>query len=119
DIQKTTLAGEASICQRYARSSLCAAVSRRAQPTAFGGITSTTAASVTYGVQINENDRFSLQSSYGRSDRNISLLGGNTNTQDVFSASADYRHRFAERLFAFASPRFERIFAGQSGTGRS
>ena len=119
DVQRTTLAGEASICQRYARSSLCAGVSRRAQPTAFGGITSTTAASLTYGVQVNENDRFSLQSSYGRSDRNVSGLAGNVDKQDVVSASADYRHRFAERLFAFVNPRFEKIFPGATGTGRS
>ena len=118
DVQRTTLAGEASICQRYARSSLCAAVSRRAQPTAFGGITSNTAASVSYGVQINENDRLSLQSSYGRSDRSVSGLGGNFDKQDVLSASADYRHRFAERLFAFVNPRFEKIFAGGTRPGR-
>jgi hypothetical protein len=69
-------------------------------------------------VQINENDRLSLQSSYGRSDRSVSGVGGNFDKQDVLSASADYRHRFAERLFAFVNPRFEKIFAGGTRPGR-
>lgn len=110
-VRRTSVAGDLALCRRQANGSLCAAVSRRAQPTLYGGITTATNANVTYVRSLSDRDQLSFGGSYGRSEGGISARSNVAGRpRELVSTFVDYRREIGERLSAFIAPRYERIF---------
>jgi hypothetical protein len=110
----TSLAGRFEVCRLQYRGTICANAARSVQPTSFAGLTTVTSASLTFGRAIGLDQRVSLAASYTRRNADLfpraSLLDGR---QSLLAASARYSRSIGERLDAFVTPGYARIW-GQS-----
>jgi opacity protein-like surface antigen len=110
-VRKTNVAGELALCRRETNGSICAAVSRRAQPTLYGGITTATNANVIYTRNLSDRDQLSFGGGFGRSEGGISTRSNVAGRpRELVSTFVDYRHELSDRLSGFITPRYERIF---------
>jgi hypothetical protein len=96
------------LCDRRARQTLCATASRKAHPTAFGGVSTVTSLGVSYGANLGEKDRISFAGRYGRS-KSIVEEGFQDQDSKVFTLSSTYSRDLNDRLSAFVAPSFSRV----------
>lgn len=106
---QTTLASRASLCRRDSREALCVEFRRQPQATAFGGVRTSSAASVNYNYRVSEYETITLGGSYSRSS---ALDGGPTLIPAATFAGVRgrYDRRLAERLSVYAEAGVDRIY---------
>ena len=106
--KNTDWAATFQLCNRGERSALCANAARDARPTTFGGLTTSTSASLAYNRQLSQVDRVNLAASYRRSER---ILQTNPvdddfllqdDTFEFFGVNAGYSRNLTDRLLAFS-----------------
>lgn len=113
------LAGSFDLCQLQFNGSLCGTASRSAQATAFGGVTSITAAAVTYTRTLNLRDSVNITARYTRRDASLLPVEGEFDgSRSVFAASAGYNRRIAQQLYAFVRPSYAKTFGGANSEDR-
>ncbi len=101
----TSLAANASLCNRGQRSTFCLNGGRDAQPTNFGGIRTTSTVGATYSTSFYERDNFSVSARYGRASRigDFEFNPGAAEDSEIYGVSARYRTFLGDRLSAFVS----------------
>ncbi|MGB3738071.1 MAG: hypothetical protein WA948_01835 [Pontixanthobacter sp.] len=111
------LAAEAAYCDRLLEGSLCLTAGRNARPTGFAGISAVTFVSAGYSRPLSDIETVAASVRYSRNDQAIDVgFGLDDNTTELFGASATYRRQISQRLSAFVTPNFSRIFDGPAGS---
>ncbi|MEG4126804.1 hypothetical protein QUA31_25045 [Microcoleus sp. Pol14D5] len=96
----TALSGDASLCRRGERSSLCVNGSRQVLPAAIGGALLQTAAGVTYSLKLSERDTVQLSGNYATASQPIAATVGDFKS---INGSARYERQLNERMRLFVS----------------
>lgn len=104
-----TFAGSVGLCDRSLNRTLCARADRSAQPTALGGVSTVTSASVNYDAQLSRVDRVSLAGRYGRTSQDGVGLPG-TRVTDFVGVSATYSRELNDRMMFSVTPGYSKIF---------
>ena len=96
-------AANGSLCRRGSQSSLCVNAGRRASPTTYAGIRTTTTIAGSYSRALSEFDRLSVSASYARADQiDQDWLGFETDgSEEIYGASAQWRRYFTDRLSGY------------------
>jgi hypothetical protein len=105
---QTTVASRVNACRRDSREALCIEFRRQPQATAFGGVRTSTAASLNYNYRLSEYETITLGGSYSRS----SALGNGltlTPAATFVGVRGRYDRRLSERLSAYAETGVDRI----------
>lgn len=113
-IKSTSISGQFRLCRLQERGSLCVVGAHSPQPTALGGVGSTTSVSVNYNKQMSAKDALSFNLGFNRSKNNTALIGP-TQPQTYYNAEASWSRSFNPRFSAYLTPSYSRI----SGFSRS
>jgi hypothetical protein len=104
------LAGEVELCDQRERGFACANLSRRAQPTARGGITTVTSAQLSYSRALGRGDEVGMTGTYGRSSQpRLAFLPGGGRRSELVNLSARYSRRLGDSLSGFVAPGYTSI----------
>ena len=104
-----SFAGSVGICDRGPNQNLCFSAGRSAQPTALGGVSTVTTASLSYDTQLSAVDRVSLTARYGRTNQDGRGLPLSRITELV-GALATYTRRLSERVALTVTPSYSKIY---------
>ena len=104
-----SFAGSIGLCDRSPNRSLCVSAGRSAQPTALGGVSTVTTASVNYDARLSRVDRISLAGRYGRTNEDGVGLPSERLT-DFLGASATYSRDINDRVAFTVTPGYSKIF---------
>ena len=104
-----SFAGSVGLCDRLPNRSLCVSAGRSAQPTALGGVSTVTTASVNYDARLSRVDRVSLAGRYGRTNEDGVGLPG-VRITDFLGASATYSRDLNDRIAFTVTPGYSKIF---------
>jgi hypothetical protein len=102
------LAANVSLCQQWLRSSLCAIGSRSAAPTAYQGVSTFTAAGLTYSLQAGATGRFTIGAHYGQTKGLTDFASSLRRSSTLFGISGEYSRTLATRTFVFVRPSMSR-----------
>lgn len=109
--KSTYFSGSFSICDRGVRSTLCASASRGAGPTALGGVSSSTIASIKYDLAVTPKDRVSVSARYGRTNRSSDpIFGLQQGSRDIIGVQGTYSREINERLSLDVTPSYSKIY---------
>lgn len=109
----TTLSGSAQLCRRDTRWTACFSLSRQTIPSAFQGVRTTTAASVSLGYQMSERDSLSFNGSYSSAGDPLQQTFINTNSAsslNFLNTSANYSRRIRQNISGFVSGGYGKSF---------
>lgn len=104
-----SFAGSIGVCDRGPNQSVCISVGRSAQPTALGGVSTVTTASLSYDRQISAADRLSLSARYGRTNQDGRGLPFQRVT-DLVGALATYTRKLSSRFALTVTPSYTKIY---------
>lgn len=104
-----SFAGSVGLCDRGPNRSLCLSGGRSAQPTALGGVSTVTTASLNYDARLSRVDRLSLAARYGRTNQDGAGLPV-VRVTDFIGASATYSRDLNDRLAFTVTPSYSKIF---------
>lgn len=104
-----TLAARAQLCRRDSREGLCIEYRHQPQPTAFGGVRTSSAASVNYNYRLSETDTVTIGGNYSRSS---ALDSGRDPVPAATFAGvrARYDKRISPDLSLYAETEVDRIW---------
>ncbi|RYD45377.1 MAG: hypothetical protein EOP63_01990 [Sphingomonadales bacterium] len=105
----TSFAGSIGLCDRGPNRSLCLSGGRSAQPTALGGVSTVTTASLNYDARLSRVDRVSLAARYGRTNQDGAGLPI-VRVTDFIGASATYSRDLNDRLALTVTPSYSKVF---------
>ena len=117
----TDWAGFFQLCRRAERSALCANAARDARATTFGGLTTSTSASLAYNFMPSQVDRIRLGANYRRSKRILSNeiideFGNGVvfpdDTFEFWGVNAGYSRNLTDRLYAFSDVSYTDAIGG-------
>ncbi len=107
--ERVTFAGNIGLCDRSANRALCLSAGRSAQPTALGGVSTVTTASLNYDARLSRVDRLSLGARYGRTNQDGAGLPL-VRVTDFVGASATYSRDLNDRIAFTVTPSYSKIF---------
>lgn len=107
--KSVSFAGTIGVCDRGPSQSVCLSAGRSAQPTALGGVSTVTTASLSYDRQLSAADRLSLSARYGRTNqdgRGLPL----PRVTDLVGALATYSRKLSDRVALTVTPSYSKIY---------
>lgn len=104
-----SFAGSVGLCDRGPNRTLCLSGGRSAQPTALGGVSTVTTASLNYNAQLSRIDRVSMSARYGRTNQDGAGLPV-VRVTDFIGVSATYARDLNDRLAFTVTPGYSKIF---------
>lgn len=107
--EQISFAGDVGVCDRGASGNLCLSAGRSAQPTALGGVSTVTTASLNYDARLSRVDGISLGARYGRTNQDGAGLPF-VRTTDFIGASATYSRDLNERLALTVTPGYTKLY---------
>lgn len=102
-VEQVDLAGNISLCRRTELSRMCANASRNSQPTAFGGLSTSTNLGISYVLQTGSSNQLSVNGRYARTSRILEQATGLSNDAEVFGIGGRYSHDLNSRLAVYGS----------------
>lgn len=109
---RVSFAGSIGLCDRSTNRSLCFSAARSAQPTALGGVSTVTTASLNYDARLSRVDRLSVGARYGRTNQDGVGLPF-VRVTDFVGASATYSRDISDRIAFTVTPSYTKIFDDQ------
>lgn len=106
----TSLSGTVRLCRTHEYSAMCLNAARAAQPTAIGGVRTTTTVSVNYDDRVSRRDTIGLTATWTRNDDASLVIGGGP--ASFYGASASVRREFSRRLSVFVTPSYSKFTNG-------
>lgn len=107
--ERVSFAGSVGLCDRSTNRSLCVSAGRSAQPTALGGVSTVTTASLNYDARLSRVDRVSLGARYGRTNQDGEGLPL-VRVTDFIGASVTYSRDLNDRIAFTVTPSYAKIF---------
>ena len=107
--KSVSFAGSVGLCDRGPNQNICFSAGRSAEPTALGGVSTVTTASLSYDRQISATDRIALSARYGRTNQDGRGLPTSRVT-DLIGALAIYTHRLSDRVALTVTPSYSKIY---------
>lgn len=107
--KSVSFAGSIGVCDRGPNQSICLSAGRSAQPTALGGVSTVTTASLSYDMQLSATDRIALSARYGRTNQDGRGLPISRVT-DLVGALATYTHELSDRVALTVTPSYSKIY---------
>lgn len=107
--KSVSFAGSIGVCDRGPNQNFCFSAGRSAQPTALGGVSTVTTASLSYDTQLSAVDRLSFSARYGRTNqdgRGLPL----PRVTDLVGALATYTRDLSDRVALTVSPSYSKIY---------
>jgi hypothetical protein len=101
----TSFSGQAHLCNRGERTTLCLNAARMAQPTANNRVSAVTSVSGVYSNQFSLKDFVSLTMQYSKNDNPGIQFGAS----QFYGMTASETHNFTRRFAGFISPSFSKI----------
>lgn len=104
-----SFAGSIGVCDRGRNQSFCLSAGRSSQPTALGGVSTVTTASLSYDRQLSAVDHFSLSARYGRTNqdgRGLPL----PRVTDLVGGLATYTRKLSARVALTVTPSYSKIY---------
>lgn len=107
--KSVSFAGSVGICDRGPDQNICLSAGRSAQPTALGGVSTVTTASLSYDTQLSATERLALSARYGRTNQDGQGLPFSRVT-DLVGALATYTRELSDRVAMTVSPSYSKIY---------
>ena len=104
-----SFAGSIGVCDRGPNQNICFSAGRSAQPTALGGVSTVTTASLSYDTQLSATNRIALSARYGRTNQDGRGLPLSRVT-DLIGALATYTHELSDRVALTVTPSYSKIY---------
>lgn len=106
---RVTFAGNLGLCDRSTNRTFCLSAGRSAQPTALGGVSTVTTASLNYDARLSRVDRLSIGARYGRTNEDGAGLPL-VRVTDFVGGSATYSRDLNDRIAFTVTPSYSKIF---------
>ena len=114
----TFFVANASLCEQTGRSRLCAAGSRETRPTAFGGATKVTSASLGWDLTLGEAESLSVNAGYTDSKASTAFVDEAVPLRSKYaSAAVRYSRSLSKNLGFYFAPSATKIFDDPTGRG--
>lgn len=107
--EQISFSGDVGVCDRGPNGNLCFSAGRNAQPTALGGVSTVTTASLNYNARLSRVDQISVGARYGRTNQDGAGLPLARKT-DFVGTSATYSRDLNDRLALTVTPSYAKIF---------